>query len=110
MQLCLYNIKRKVLFLCQFTTVIGSLIALFLMQSHCRTDIERTPATNRIKDRIYIPKVKRNIIYDLREITGGFAYLQNIIEGELIREYTGREHVPGIYLQQTPFPCHIYDS
>ncbi|KAL0281552.1 UNVERIFIED_CONTAM: hypothetical protein PYX00_002501 [Menopon gallinae] len=75
-----------------------------------RTGIERTPKTTQIRDRIYVTGVKRNVFRDIKHITGGFSFLQNLIETELIKEYTGREKGPGIYMQQMPFPCHIHDS
>lgn len=61
------------------------------------------------RERVYRPGVRSHPMNDLKYITGGFAYLQNMIEAELIRELANVKDLPGIYLQQTPYPCHVFD-
>lgn len=65
--------------------------------------------TNHLRERVYRPGVKAHPVNDLKYITGGFAYLQSMLEGELIKVQTKAENLPGIYLQQTPYPCHVFD-
>jgi hypothetical protein len=46
---------------------------------------------------------------DLKYITYGFVYIQDLVEKSLITEYTGRNVTPGIILKQFPFPCYVDD-
>ncbi|XP_073987673.1 phospholipid-transporting ATPase ABCA1-like isoform X2 [Rhodnius prolixus] len=46
---------------------------------------------------------------DLKLITFGFIYIQDLFEKSIITELTGREITPGIVLKQFPHPCYIED-
>ncbi|XP_014259615.2 ATP-binding cassette sub-family A member 2-like [Cimex lectularius] len=46
---------------------------------------------------------------DLKLITYGFIYLQDLIEQSILVEHTGRKDTPGIILKQFPHPCYIDD-
>ncbi|KAI5736463.1 hypothetical protein M8J76_003487 [Diaphorina citri] len=63
-----------------------------------------------ISDRFYTLDPRSRPLYDLKYITFGFAYLQDMIEQSIIQEHTGRESTPGIVLQQFPYPCYIEDQ
>uniref|UniRef100_A0A8D8SAH2 ATP-binding cassette sub-family A member 1 n=1 Tax=Cacopsylla melanoneura TaxID=428564 RepID=A0A8D8SAH2_9HEMI len=61
-------------------------------------------------DRFYTMEPRARPLYDLKYITFGFAYLQDLIERSIIIEHTGRSVTPGIILQQFPYPCYIEDQ
>ncbi|XP_008487640.1 ATP-binding cassette sub-family A member 1-like [Diaphorina citri] len=63
-----------------------------------------------ISDRFYTLDPRSRPLYDLKYITFGFAYLQDMVEQSIIQEHTGRESTPGIVLQQFPYPCYIEDQ
>ena len=47
---------------------------------------------------------------DLKYITFGFAYLQDMLDQSIIFEHTNRTNLPGIVFQQFPFPCYVDDQ
>lgn len=46
---------------------------------------------------------------DLKLITYGFIYLQDIVEKSIIVEHTKRTDTPGYVLKQFPHPCFVED-
>lgn len=74
-----------------------------------RMDARKVDSTKRIKDRIQSPGPRRRPAMDLKYLTFGFAYLQDLVEHALVALHTGRE-APGVYLQQFPYPCYIFDQ
>ncbi|BES88375.1 ATP-Hypothetical protein cassette sub-family A ABC1 member [Nesidiocoris tenuis] len=46
---------------------------------------------------------------DLKLITFGFVYLQDIVERSIIREHTNRTDIPGYVMKQMPHPCFVED-
>jgi len=56
------------------------------------------------------PRARRGI--DLKYIYYGFAFLQDTLEHAIIAEQSGRNmsDLPGITLQQFPYPCYISDQ
>ncbi|XP_059473610.1 ATP-binding cassette sub-family A member 7-like isoform X2 [Neocloeon triangulifer] len=74
-----------------------------------RTDSGRIDTTKRVEDVLRRPGPRRRPGIDLKYITYGFAYLQDMIDSSLIKEQTNRSRTPGIFLQQFPYPCHIID-
>nr|CAD7392568.1 unnamed protein product [Timema cristinae] len=75
-----------------------------------RMDSSRVDGTDQIEDRLPRPGPRRRPAIDLKYITYGFAYLQDMVEKSIIIEHTGRNTTPGIFLQQFPYPCYIIDK
>nr|CAD7402678.1 unnamed protein product [Timema poppensis] len=75
-----------------------------------RMDSSRVDGTDQIEDRLPRPGPRRRPAIDLKYITYGFAYLQDMVEKSIIIEHTGRNATPGIFLQQFPYPCYIIDK
>jgi hypothetical protein len=73
-------------------------------------DSARVDSTKRIEDMLRRPGPRRRPGIDMKYITYGFAYLQDLVEASIIKEHTKRERTPGIFLQQFPYPCHIIDQ
>eukprot|EP00062_Callorhinchus_milii_P022064 gi/632979492/ref/XP_007906500.1/ PREDICTED: ATP-binding cassette sub-family A member 1-like [Callorhinchus milii] len=74
-----------------------------------RMDIDDVTRTNKIKDRFWDPGPSADPFDDLRYIWGGFVYIQDLVEGALVRVLTGSDQKTGIYLQQMPYPCYVDD-
>jgi ATP-binding cassette, subfamily A (ABC1), member 1 len=66
--------------------------------------------TKRMEDILRRPGPRRRPGIDLKYITYGFAYLQDMLDSSIIKEQTNRTRTPGIFLQQFPYPCHIIDK
>ncbi|XP_066903690.1 phospholipid-transporting ATPase ABCA1 isoform X2 [Halyomorpha halys] len=75
-----------------------------------RMNTERVDNTEYIKDLYLSPGSRRRPAIDLKYITYGFAYLQDMIDHSIITEQTGKNDLPGIVLQQFPYPCYIDDE
>ncbi|XP_073988162.1 phospholipid-transporting ATPase ABCA1-like isoform X5 [Rhodnius prolixus] len=75
-----------------------------------RMNTERVDNTEYIQDRLMSIEPRRRPIIDLKYITYGFAYLQDLIDHSIISEQTGRRDLPGIIFQQFPYPCYISDE
>lgn len=72
-------------------------------------DADLIDDTAQINDRIELPGPRSDPIFSIKYISSGFAYLQDIIEHSIIEQHTGRSDIPGIILQQFPYPCYIVD-
>ncbi|OQR74440.1 ATP-binding cassette sub-family A member 1-like, partial [Tropilaelaps mercedesae] len=59
---------------------------------------------------VYHPGPRRRPAIDLKYVTFGFAYLQDLVEQAIISLHTGRTNNTGVYLQQFPYPCYIFDQ
>lgn len=46
----------------------------------------------------------------MKYFTSGFITLQDKIEQAIIRHQTNRTGLPGIYMQQFPSPCSVFDT
>ncbi|XP_028968379.1 ATP-binding cassette sub-family A member 1 [Galendromus occidentalis] len=75
-----------------------------------RMDARKVDSTKRIEDRVYHPGPRRRPAIDLKYITFGFAYLQDLVEQAIISLHTGWTNNTGVYLQQFPYPCYIFDQ
>ncbi|KAG8226833.1 hypothetical protein J437_LFUL007090, partial [Ladona fulva] len=78
-----------------------------------RIDSSRVDSTKRVEDSITNPGTRRRPAIDLKYITFGFAYLQDMVDSAIITEFKGEDNkspLPGIFLQQFPYPCHIIDQ
>ncbi|XP_063236956.1 phospholipid-transporting ATPase ABCA7-like isoform X2 [Bacillus rossius redtenbacheri] len=75
-----------------------------------RMDSSSVDETKQIEDRLPRPGPRRRPSIDLKYITNGFAYLQDLIEKSIIMDHSGRNSTPGMYLQQFPYPCYIVDT
>lgn len=73
-------------------------------------DSDRVDNTNALEDRADTPGPRRRPSIDLKYISFGFAYLQDMIEKSIVVQHTGNVNTPGIILQQFPYPCHIIDQ
>ncbi|GFT33344.1 phospholipid-transporting ATPase ABCA1 [Nephila pilipes] len=80
------------------------------IQYKIRMAASKVDSTKRVEDRFHTPGPRRRPGIDLKYITYGFAYLQDMIEHAIIREQTGRSSDTGVYLQQFPYPCYIFDQ
>ncbi|XP_071041815.1 phospholipid-transporting ATPase ABCA1 isoform X1 [Parasteatoda tepidariorum] len=80
------------------------------IQYKIRMAASKVDSTKRVEDRFHTPGPRRRPGIDMKYITFGFAYLQDMIEHAIIREQTGRTQETGIYLQQFPYPCYIFDQ
>ncbi|XP_054718877.1 phospholipid-transporting ATPase ABCA7-like [Uloborus diversus] len=80
------------------------------IQYKIRMAASKVDSTKRVEDRYHTPGPRRRPGIDMKYITYGFAYLQDMIEHAIIKEQTGRTSDTGIYLQQFPYPCYIFDQ
>ena len=76
-----------------------------------RVDADKVDSTKRVEDRLHIRGPRRRPGIDLKYLYYGFAYLQDMVEHAIISVQTGRNmsSLPGISLQQMPYPCYIED-
>ena len=93
-----------------------------------RIDADKVDSTKRVEDRLSIRGPRRrpgnleclvinlylkriNLGIDLKYLYYGFAYIQDMVEHAFISLHTGRNmsSLPGISLQQMPYPCYIED-
>ncbi|ODN00384.1 ATP-binding cassette sub-family A member 2 [Orchesella cincta] len=76
-----------------------------------RMDSDKVDSTRSVRDRLLSKGPRRRPLFDLKYITYGFVYLQELIERSFIELVTGEdlsnEHV---YLQQHPYPCYLVDK
>ncbi|KAH9366408.1 hypothetical protein HPB48_009314 [Haemaphysalis longicornis] len=75
-----------------------------------RMDARKVDSTKRVEDRIFRPGPRRRPTIDLKYLTFGFAYLQDLVEHSIISLQTGWKGGTGVYLQQFPYPCYIFDQ
>ena len=78
----------------------------------CRLSAERTDSTLDVLDRRTNYRSRSQPIGDLKYLTYGFAYLQDMIDSAILEVHTGRagEANPGRILKQYPYPSYIYDQ
>ena len=76
-----------------------------------RLDADKVDSTKRLEDRLSIRGSRRRPGIDLKYLYYGFAYLQDMVEHAIISIQTGRNmsSLPGVTLQQMPYPCYIED-
>ena len=76
-----------------------------------RLDADKVDSTKRLEDRLSIRGARRRPGIDLKYLYYGFAYLQDMVEHAVISIQTGRNlsSLPGVTLQQMPYPCYIED-
>ncbi|XP_074060603.1 phospholipid-transporting ATPase ABCA7 isoform X2 [Macrotis lagotis] len=74
-----------------------------------RMDIDDVTRTNKIKDRFWDPGPAADPFLDLRYVWGGFVYLQDLLEGAVLRVLNNSARPASIYLQQMPYPCYVDD-
>ncbi|OQV15717.1 ATP-binding cassette sub-family A member 1 [Hypsibius exemplaris] len=76
-----------------------------------RYDIDKVDSTVRVQDRFWRPHPRRQPLSDLKYWTYGFSQLQDMIERALMGEIlNSSKPLPGLYLQQFPYPCYIEDT
>ncbi|XP_068958059.1 phospholipid-transporting ATPase ABCA7 [Petaurus breviceps papuanus] len=74
-----------------------------------RMDIDDVTRTNKIKDRFWDPGPAADPVMDMRYVWGGFVYLQDLLEGAVVRVLNNSARPASIYLQQMPYPCYVDD-
>ncbi|XP_072457451.1 phospholipid-transporting ATPase ABCA7 isoform X2 [Notamacropus eugenii] len=74
-----------------------------------RMDIDDVTRTNKIKDRFWDPGPAADPVMDMRYVWGGFVYLQDLLEGAVVRVLNSSVRPASIYLQQMPYPCYVDD-
>ncbi|XP_038628372.1 phospholipid-transporting ATPase ABCA7 [Tachyglossus aculeatus] len=79
------------------------------LQIKIRMDIDDVTRTNKIKNRLWAPGPAADPFSDLRYVSGGFVYLQDMVEGAVRRLLNGSSHHTRLYLQQMPYPCYVDD-
>lgn len=72
-------------------------------------NVERVDSTEYIQDSLQRPGARIRPAIDLKYITYGFAYLQDMLDQLIITEHSGRQDPPGVFLQQFPYPCYVED-
>src|SRR5688572_13478457 len=75
-------------------------------------DSDKVDGTRQIRDRLTSKSPRRRPTLDLKYVTNGFIYLQELIEHSIIEMTTGH-NISGevsTILQQFPYPCYIYDQ
>nr|AYM45136.1 ATP-binding cassette subfamily A member 1-like protein [Carassius auratus] len=75
-----------------------------------RMDIGDTERTNKIKERSWSPMARDNPFNDLHYVSGGFVYLQDMVDRGIIKVQTGVSQPLGVYAQQMPYPCYVDDA
>ncbi|KAG1680693.1 ATP-binding cassette sub-family A member 1 [Nymphon striatum] len=75
-----------------------------------RMDADKVDNTRKVEDRLKRPGPRRRAAIDLKYITYGFSYLQDLVEHAIIRLQTNSSSTAGIYLKQFPYPCYIFDQ
>nr|AIN44098.1 ATP-binding cassette sub-family A member 1 [Laodelphax striatellus] len=77
-----------------------------------RMSSDRVDNTEFTRDSRWRPGPRMRPYIDLKYLSMGFGYLQDLIEHYIIAEHTrlNATQLPGIYLQQFPYPCHINDK
>jgi hypothetical protein len=76
-----------------------------------RMDSDKVDGTRAARDRLTSKTPRRRPAFDLKYTTNGFVYLQEMIERSVIEIITGKSLDSfTAYLQQFPYPCHIYDQ
>uniref|UniRef100_A0A6I8NQH5 ATP binding cassette subfamily A member 7 n=1 Tax=Ornithorhynchus anatinus TaxID=9258 RepID=A0A6I8NQH5_ORNAN len=79
------------------------------LQIKIRMDIDDVTRTNKIKNRLWAPGPAADPFSDLRYVSGGFIYLQDMVEGAVRRLLNGSSRHTRLYLQQMPYPCYVDD-
>ncbi|XP_044541272.1 phospholipid-transporting ATPase ABCA7 [Gracilinanus agilis] len=74
-----------------------------------RMDVDDVTKTNKIRNRIWEPGPAADPFMDMRYVWGGFVYLQDLVEGAIIRVLSGTTRPLSIYAQQMPYPCFVDD-
>ncbi|XP_064607351.1 phospholipid-transporting ATPase ABCA1-like [Liolophura sinensis] len=74
-----------------------------------RMDADKVDSTKKIEDKYWTPGSRRRPTPDLKYLTYGFAYLQDMIDHAIISEQTGKDIETGIVAQQFPYPCYTRD-
>lgn len=72
-------------------------------------NVQRVDNTEFIQDMINRPGSRSRPGIDLKYITYGFAYLQDMLDHLIIEEQSGRQDTPGVFLKQFPYPCYVED-
>ncbi len=82
-----------------------------LIKYKIRLDSDKVDATRYVEDRLQRPGPRRRPGIDLKYLYFGFAYLQDMLEHSIIAVQSGRNKsdLPGVTLQQMPYPCYIED-
>lgn len=75
-----------------------------------RMDADKVDSTHRIRDRWWTPGPRARTLPDMKYLTFGFIYLQDMIDNAIIREQTGQDSITGIFTQQFPYPCYLQDK
>ena len=73
-------------------------------------DSEKIDSTKRIRDFFETPIPRNDIKMDMKYFMSGFIYLQDLIERAFIKTATRRKQLPGIFVQQFPSACYVYDT
>lgn len=72
-------------------------------------DEQRVDDTDYIQDALWNEKPRIEPFWDEKYIKYGFAYLQDMLDSYIIEEQTQENNIPGIILQEFPFPCYVKD-
>ncbi|XP_074643630.1 phospholipid-transporting ATPase ABCA1-like [Tubulanus polymorphus] len=77
-----------------------------------RMDSDKVDSTKRFKviDRSWSPGPRRRPATDMKYLSFGFGYLQDMIEHAIIKTHTDVEDTTGIVMQQFPYPCYLFDE
>ena len=73
-------------------------------------DSYKIDSTRRIRDLFETPMPRTDPRIDMKYFMSGFIFLQDIIEQAIIKTHTHRQHLPGMYMQQFPSACYVFDT
>lgn len=63
-----------------------------------------------VRFRSWYPSARANPLNDLRYVSGGFVYLQDMVDRGIVKVQTGVSQPLGVYAQQMPYPCYMDDA
>ncbi|CAH1774058.1 unnamed protein product [Owenia fusiformis] len=75
-----------------------------------RMETKRVDSTKSLMDSFWKPGSRRSPLTDMKYVAYGFVYLQDMLDHGYAQELNKMEEKVGVYLQQFPYPCYIYDT
>lgn len=73
-------------------------------------DSYKVDTTKKIRDEFRTPVPRINPRTDMKYFMSGFIYLQDLIEQAIIKNQTGRQQLPAMFMQPFPSPCYVFDT
>ncbi|KAH9491700.1 ATP-binding cassette sub- A member 1 [Bulinus truncatus] len=80
-----------------------------IIKYRIRMDSDKVDSTKSIMDKYWRPG-GRSYLNSLKYWVYGFIYIQDMIDHAIIRLHTNTTQEPGIFTQQFPYGCYVYDK